>query len=568
MHLLQKTQNAIVLPLLVLVLAAPIAWAAEPNDDGEILYNGIRLPASWPPRRGLTREPQPVPYLSHPPKVIPIDVGRQLFVDDFLIDETTLERIYHRAEPYSGNPVLGPDRPWEKATARATAMTFSDGVWYDPAEGVFKMWYMGAYCASTCYATSKDGLEWQKPPLDIEPGTNVVLRDTRDSSVVWLDLGEADPKRRYKMVYYGKSTPGKSNPCLILRVSADGVHWSDVVARNEVRSAPGANFGDRHTVFYNPFRKVWVYSLRVSSAFGRVRYYREHPDLAKGLDWTADEVVPWLCADRLDPFNPGRYAMDERDGRGNAVHDKANAQLYNFDAVAYESLMLGLFSIWQGDPAARGNQKRNEVMLGFSRDGFHFSRPDRRPFLGIDESDDAWNWGNVQSAGGGCLVVGDRLFFYHSGWRDRATGPISTGVAFLRRDGFASMDAGEVEGTLSTRPVRFDGKHLFVNVDAEDGRLQAEILDESARVIEPFTKANCLPVSTDKTLAAIKWNGAEDLSAVAGKPVRFRFYLKNGSLYAFWVSPDASGSSRGYVAAGGPGFTGPTDTVGKGDARN
>jgi hypothetical protein len=44
--------------------------------------------------------------------------------------------------------------------------------------------------------------------------------------------------------------------------------------------------------------------------------------------------------------------------------------------------------------------------------------------------------------------------------------------------------------------------------------------------------------------------------------VRFRFYLTEGDLYAFWVSPDESGASHGYVAAGGPGLTGPTDTVG------
>jgi len=60
----------------------------------------------------------------------------------------------------------------------------------------------------------------------------------------------------------------------------------------------------------------------------------------------------------------------------------------------------------------------------------------------------------------------------------------------------------------------------------------------------------------------VKWKGADNLSALAGKPVRFRFHLRNGALYAFWVSPDKSGASRGYVAAGGPGFTGPTDTVG------
>jgi hypothetical protein len=31
--------------------------------------------------------------------------------------------------------------------------------------------------------------------------------------------------------------------------------------------------------------------------------------------------------------------------------------------------------------------------------------------------------------------------------------------------------------------------------------------------------------------------------------------LKNGCLYAFWVAPEPSGASRGYVAAGGPGFS-------------
>ena len=43
-----------------------------------------------------------------------------------------------------------------------------------------------------------------------------------------------------------------------------------------------------------------------------------------------------------------------------------------------------------------------------------------------------------------------------------------------------------------------------------------------------------------------------------------RFTLRRGRLYAFWVSPERSGASHGYVAAGGPGFTGPTDTVGDG----
>jgi len=69
-------------------------------------------------------------------------------------------------------------------------------------------------------------------------------------------------------------------------------------------------------------------------------------------------------------------------------------------------------------------------------------------------------------------------------------------------------------------------------------------------------------VKTDETLQRVTWKGASDLSPLKGQTVKFRFYLRQSRLYAFWVSRETSGASDGYVAAGGPGFTGPTDTVG------
>ena len=520
------------------------ARTAEPDLAPATLPTGLQSPSQWPPRaRSLTREPMEVPYLRSPPAVIPIDLGRQLFVDDFLIDQTALRRTFHQAEYHPASPVIRPDRPWEREGALPTAMVFSDGVWYDPADKLFKMWYMGGYTTTTCYATSKDGIHWEKPSLDVEPGTNVVLRQGRDSATVWLDHRESDSKRRFKMFTMQRDGKGW---VLVLRASADGIHWSKPLATSPTT-------GDRTTVFHNPFRGVWVYSLRSDySGLGRMRRYREHTDAAAGLTWRDSEPALWVGADRLDPHNP------------NPELQNIAPQLYNLDAVAYESLILGLFSIWQGDPAQRGFQKRNEVLLGFSRDGFHWHRPDRRPFASVNESVGAWNWANVQSAGGGCLVVGDKLYFYVSGrQQSRKTGHNTTGLAILRRDGFASMDAGSDEGALTTRPLRFSGKHLFVNLAAPKGGLRAEVLDQEGRVLEPFTRANCTPVTSDLTLAEVKWNGAKDLSSVSGKPVRFRVHLRDGSLYAFWVSPDGSGASHGYVAAGGPGLTGPQDTVGQ-----
>ena len=88
------------------------------------------------------------------------------------------------------------------------------------------------------------------------------------------------------------------------------------------------------------------------------------------------------------------------------------------------------------------------------------------------------------------------------------------------------------------------------------------MLDGRGQVVRGLGRADCLPVRADRTLQAVRWQGG-DLAKVAGQPVKFRFHLKAGRLYAFWVSPGESGASHGYVAAGGPGFTGPTDTVGR-----
>ena len=45
-----------------------------------------------------------------------------------------------------------------------------------------------------------------------------------------------------------------------------------------------------------------------------------------------------------------------------------------------------------------------DLELGFSRDGFHWHRPDRDSFIGVSEQKGSWNWANIQSAGGGCVI--------------------------------------------------------------------------------------------------------------------------------------------------------------------
>jgi len=133
----------------------------------------------------------------------------------------------------------------------------------------------------------------------------------------------------------------------------------------------------------------------------------------------------------------------------------------------------------------------------------------------------------------------------------------------MRRDGFASLRAGNGGGTLTTRPLHFNGSQLFVNVATGNaGELRADVLDAQGAVAGKCSADACEPVRADSTIARVRWTGVTDLSRFAGMPVRFRFHLRDAALYSFWVSPNEGGASRGYVAAGGPGFIGPTDTVG------
>ena len=538
------------------------ACALTLGVNAQTLDNGITLPSVWPPRYADPTAPKemPVPYLKQKPKVLPINRGRQLFVDSFLISNTNLTSVYHKANYYDLNPVLKVDRKWELTPeGYEYAAPFSDGIWYDDKDGKFKMWYLAGagyvdtlkHSLYTCYAESLDGKTWTKPSLDIVPGTNVVDTMNRDASTVWLDRNEKDPSKRWKF-FNVEYKPDYIQWQYVLKYSADGIHWSKPVAQSGAVS-------DRCTAFYNPFTNKWVMSMRHHcNVSWRSRAYLEHadPEEAVSLAHRLREGVP-------DKHIVFWFTPDDKEKRHERYPD-VDPGIYNFDAIAYESIMLGFYSQWQGpeNHIARGLMipKRNEIMLGYSRDGFHFARPSHSPFMPVNETDGAWNYGNMQSVNGVPLIVGDSLYIYSSGrskngvWWDAG---VSTGLATLRRDGFVSMRAGNKEGFLTTEKLSFDGKYFFVNADvkAKGAQLKVELLDADGNPIPGFTKRDCVVMrGADKTKQLITWKGKQDLGELKGRTIRAKFYLTRGDLYAFWISPWASGESRGYTGGGGPGL--------------
>lgn len=519
-------------------------------------------------------EEYPTPPITKPSGPINIDVGRQLFVDDYLIAETTLKRTFHQAKLHGDGPVLKAETELETMRGMAEgAVLFDGGVWFDPKNQLFKMWYAGGFRDGICYATSKDGLHWDRPQLDVSPGENRVLPYHKGWQLsgfsVALDQFTSDPAQRFKMLAYHRykgrfpGDKGDSNPSAKMYVSADGIHWGEP-------QMVKAMTGDNASMFYDPFRKYWVFSTRnrVPSlmhpgsvdadgkpATVRTRFRFDGPDFIRtGL--TAPKALLWLKPDERDKPDP-EWNIDP--------------ELYKFGAVAYESIMLGAAGMFYGPQNDEARKLKRpkiiDIQLAYSRDGVNYPRPNREAFIAAARKPGTWNRGYLHAANGVCLIVGDELWFYFGAWsglsqRKEAEYVMaggSVGLAKLRRDGFTSMDSDDKGGTLTTAPVIFSGKFPFVNLAAKDGELGTEILDEAGKVIAPFSLENSVALKADGTHQKLSWKGADNLAALSGKPVRFRFHLSNGGLYAFWVSQNENGASGGYVAAGGPDYSGPID---------
>lgn len=547
---------------LLLVLSAllvrSIAAQTTPADSitERTLYNGIVLPEAWPPRDGdvMSVEPMKVPYLASPPKVIPIDIGRQLFVDDFLIGQTDLRRSFHAAEKYPDNPVLKASTKEElkvhedsssKNVSGGTVALLHGGAFYDPADQFMKLWFSGGMSLGFEMARSRDGIHWERGPGKIaNPATVVPVNDC-----FWLDLEARDPAQRLKLQAVARAKSSEQHLHKVelsplyhaFYTSANGAKWSDAVA--------SGNSSDYSSFFYNPFRKRWVYSIKDSvPPRHRVRRYAESVEF--GTPNIFDTSVFWVGADKLDQPDP-------------KVGDAP--QLYSLGAVGYESLMLGMFYIHVGPHNTvcqkLKSPKHIDLKAGFSRDGFHWDRPFREPFIASTRTEGAWDKGYIHSPAGILFVVGDKLIFPYSGCsgtvpdgRKGMYAGQSIGLAMLRRDGFASMDADSHPGVLTTRPVSFKGEHLFVNLNAPQGELRVEVPDEAGQVA-----ATSEPVRGDSTKLRIPWKNVASLSKLSGKPVRLRFHLTNGQLYSFWVTPDANGASFGYLGGGGSDANGVRD---------
>ena len=519
-----------------------------------IHYNGICIPENYhfgydAEQGGVTTAPYLLPPSKggYAPETICVDIGRQLFVDDFLIEKSDgLQRIFYAAQK-APDPVLVPETEWELTYNPSTACT-SGGIWYDESEQIYKMWYEAGFNNRLAYATSKDGIHWERPVLQPTGNNLLIPEQCTDSFSVWIDHN-APVDERYRLMIRSPNTKECCKFPAIMYRSGDGIHWQVIGETGTME--------DRSTFFYDPFRKKWVFSIRSAAVVRwgeeqyrpRLRLYHDGDKFEQAGKWEEEEPLLWLRTDGLD--------------RKDLSVSNEIPQLYNFDAIAYESVMLGMFQIWYGphndEIVKTGKPKITDLQVSFSRDGFYFDRPNRQAFIGASRDYGRWDYGYLQSATGGIVVYDNQLRIYYSGfsgqcrqgersWRGEYVGG-AVGYATLRRDGFASMSGS---GVLETKPLTVQKpiRYLFVNADASAGSLRAELLDRDGKPLQGYTAEDCVPVMENSTKLRLQWRGGEDVALLQNQPFRIRFLIDHAHLFAFWLSPGEDGASGGAMAAG------------------
>ena len=502
-----------------------------------------------------------------------IDIGKekQLFLDEYLVERITGARqVLHPPQKMGTDPIIPADSPWEgNSLVMRTVL-------YDSQDELYKMWYLASDITSqrdpgtgtitvggngdsrVCLAVSTDGRNWEKPDLgrvefDGSRHNNIIPTENgiADSKNIFLDTREPDPFRRLKAM----SRFSDGDPELVARLerdpsvyyemdakyvdalkqkgnwtslgwnlyhSADGVDWEQYEGNPVFRDPPQARTwaGPARFMGWDPIRQAYAVHMEAcqharSPLMKRLIGRAESPDL---VHWSRPETI--LVPDEQDP---------------------PDTQFYFAAITAYHGLYIGLLTYFFTE--------RGIIVphLVFSRDGIHYDRRFREPFIPVGEAD---SYEGREIYADVPLVSGDELLIFYTGriaghgagpFYEREFGADSVyagiGMASLPLDGFCSIDAGDEEAEVVTRAFSFSGDRLQLNLGTADPALplevKVELLGPAHHHISGFTVRDADPIRAPGVRQTVSWNGVSDLSRFRGEPIKLPLRLRNAQLRAF-----------------------------------
>ena len=478
----------------------------------------------------------------------------QLFVDKLLVRETNgVWFTQHPGQKHDENPLLVPDQPWESWLVAAGSVIF------DAQEKTFRMWYTNYHHSTSfqsgsesyfdqsviCYASSGDGIHWEKPLLGTIKARNgkphnAVIAGVHPASVM-KDLLDSDPGRRYKMVGYSRRPKGYQT-----MVSPDGLNWAyssekPIAPEGDVISAYFDRTRGKFVAFPKIHKKVMGFRRRsfstiISDDF--VNWSEPVPSFTNDL---RDDVGALARIERI------RGLLDEPDDPR-----LMRSEFYGVGIYQAESCTIAFPWILtiNNNARYRNHQGPMETQLAVSRDLIHWERPFRTPAIEFGELD-AWDSVNITSTPSEAIRLGDEIWLYYRGGNQvhgvgtaKKTGIVTIpghgprklqgaiGLIKWKLDRFVSVDGPQAGGSLLTIPIRFKGRRLEINgLTKSGGKITVVVLDADGRPLRGWESSD--PFSGDEIRHVMTFDGQSDVSSLQGKAISLRFHLTDAQLFSF-----------------------------------
>ncbi len=470
-----------------------------------------------------------------------------LLVDDHhVLYRPGTKRVLHPLERYKKNPLISNDDKWARDIAWSS-------VHRDAKSGAYQLWYQ-SYAGSSApskplrctisYATSQDGLTWEKPKLGLFPygnikETNIVVvanggYSDRYGASVTFDPRDPDPAKRYKLSHFDFTpTPGsKDLPGLCVAFSPDGVHWTKYPKAPLLPCSYGDRgspvpFSDDHSdpwsvplsmadaldAMWDPVREVFaIYGkMWIDGPDGKM-YWKHAVGRSESKDfihWSQPQLI--MTPDEFDPDY---------------------VEFHTTPVFYYEGVYFACPQILNRNE----NGGSMDIELAISRDGINFQRPFRKPFYlprgAPGAFDSACVFTNTTP-----IVLDDEIRFYYGGYSGGATGDAEhvaksgIGLATMRRDRFVGVTPIEKVAQITMKPIRFENNEITLNADASKGRIRVELLDEHGRRVRGYSIDDATPITTDSSRHVVAWKGRTLAQLPPGEYMP-RIHCENAEVFA------------------------------------
>ena len=481
-----------------------------------------------------------------------------LAIDDHLLPFRRHLTYYLSKPEVRREPVLSPSSEDPNAPDHQVA-NFYGTVLHD--EGRFRMWYyaMNEVLPKTyqfsmvCYAESDDGIRWSKPGLGEKE-----FKGSRDNNAIdfpgtqnqgaWIikDDEDPDPQRRYKMVRnpLQESGPvadrfGQPVSTLGTATSPDGIHWAVEPEWPVDVFAEQSSLYKHDGMYYVLAQGIFQGGGEGGSEHGRQAYLWVSPDFR---EWVQGSAEAFTLPEPADPAKRGYGFAYEQ------VH-------LGVGAASFGNVQVGLFGRWhmgEGEPPVHTLKGTAcDLSLVMSNDGVHFREPVKgHVYISSHDSPvtpaPGKEYPTILCQAHGILNVGDETLIYHGRWRNAGLTPdyhAEIALATLPRDrwGALGLFPGEAEGWVWSAPVTIPEGVPSLSLNADHAQqMRVELSDERFNLLPEYSGSRAGSASSGEPLeSAVTWPDG-DLSAVQGKPVRFRVHLKRDGgreprLYAMYL---------------------------------